>query len=77
IVDGDSNCALGADKRFNLAGAAVVNAALKGGKFDFRRDICDGNANCPSVSFTERPDFILNAPKFIKHPNFIWQEVAP
>ncbi|MCL5432663.1 MAG: MSCRAMM family adhesin SdrC [Patescibacteria group bacterium] len=77
IVDGDSNCAVGPDLRFNLAGAVVVNAGLNGGGFEFRRDICDGNVNCPSVSFTERPDFILNAPVFIKHPNFTWQEVAP
>ena len=63
--------------RLNIAGAVVTNAGQSGGTMQNQRDIGAGNATCPTYTITERPDFVLNAPDFIKHPNFIWQEVAP
>lgn len=76
---GSSACAtVNEDKRLNIGGAVVVNADLSGGgSFMNNRDICGDDINCPAYSLIERPDFILNSPEFIKHPNFLWQEVAP
>jgi hypothetical protein len=54
------------DKRLNIAGAIVVNAALGGGLFTNQRDLCLGNLQCPAFSIIERPDFILNTPDFFK-----------
>ncbi|MFH1535719.1 MAG: hypothetical protein ABIC96_01425 [Patescibacteria group bacterium] len=77
ILEGNNNCAVSADKRLNIEGSVVVNAGLSGGSFQNRRDLCTDNPTRPSVYFKERPDMILNAPEFLKHPNFVWQEVAP
>ena len=63
--------------RLNIAGAVVTNAGQNGGSIQNQRDIGAGNATCPTYTITERPDFVLNAPDFLKHQNFIWQEVAP
>lgn len=65
------------DNRLNIAGSVVVNAALGGGSIQNNRDLCENNIYCPVFSIVERPDLILNSPDFIKHPNYIWQEVAP
>ena len=72
-----TDCTVGADKRLNIAGSVVVNAAQAGGSFTNNRDMCEFNLQCPSSYVEDRPDFVLNAPDFIKHPNFIWHEVAP
>lgn len=63
--------------RLNIAGAVVTNAGQNGGSVQNQRDIGAGNATCPTYTITERPDFILNSPDFLKHANFVWQEVAP
>lgn len=79
----DSNCNTtpqNPDKRLNMAGSVVVNAGYGGGTFDNRRSLCgntNGNVNYPTFQIEERPDFILNAPDILKHPSFVWQEVAP
>ena len=66
------------DRRLNIAGAVVVNASLTGsGQFVNNRDMCDDNLLYPAYTFTERPDFYLNAPDFIKKPSNLWQEIAP
>ncbi|MEX2013726.1 MAG: hypothetical protein WD896_00005, partial [Parcubacteria group bacterium] len=74
ISDGINNCGTGTDLRLNIAGAVVVNAALGGGTFQNNRNLCAGNASCPAFAVKERADFVLNAPEFIKHPSYIWQE---
>ncbi len=66
-----------ADKRLNVAGAIIVNAALKGGSFVNQRDLCEGNLQCPAFMVMERPDFILNSPEFLKSGRRVWQEIAP
>lgn len=65
------------DRRLNVAGAIVVNASLTGGSFVNQRDLCSGNLECPASTVTERPDFILNSPEFLKSARRIWQEIAP
>lgn len=77
-----SNCpSNNRDNRLNMAGSVVVNADLKGGgTLDRKRSLCgdsNGNVNYPAFQIEERPDFILNALDFLKHPSFVWQEVAP
>lgn len=64
------------DRRLNIKGAVVVNAGFSGGIFENRRSLCNNNDN-PSFYIEESPHLILNAPDFIKHKSFVWQEVAP
>ncbi len=71
------DCTRPKDKRLNINGAVVVNANGTGGSYINNRDMCEDNLQCPSYSIKWRPDFIFNAPEVIKHPTFIWQEVAP
>jgi len=77
IIQGTNNCSVGTDKRLNVAGTIVVNAAKTGGSFQYLRDLCGGNASCPVFSIQERVDFILNAPELIKRQNIIYREEAP
>jgi hypothetical protein len=77
IQANSTDCPARNDKKLNIAGSIVVNAALGGGAFVNQRDLCGDNLNCPTFTITERPDFILTAPDFIKYPNYIWREVAP
>lgn len=73
-----SNCVTeNKDIRLNIGGSVVVNAGLAGGKFTLQRDLCEDNLKGPAVAIIERPDFLLNAPEFIKHSNFVWQELSP
>lgn len=65
------------DKRLNMEGSIVVNAALSSGSFQNQRDLCSEDQNYPTFYIGERLDFFLNAPELIKHPNFTWKEVAP
>lgn len=67
------------DRRLNISGAVVANAGLAMGTdaFENERNLCDDGASYPSLYIVERPDFILNAPSFIKTKSLIWQEVAP
>lgn len=77
IVGTNANCSAGeADLQLNLQGAIVTNASQTNGGFVNNRDLCTGNANFPSFTIRERPDFILNAPPYLKAPNIIYQEVA-
>lgn len=77
ILDGTNDCNVQPDLRANISGSVVVNAADTGGIFDWRRrDLCAGNV-CPMFSISERPDFLLNSPRFVLIPNFIWREIAP
>ncbi len=76
IVEGLNSCPT-IDKRLNIKGAVVVNAKLQGGSFTNNRTLCNNTAQCPTFTFTERPDLIINAPEVIKHPTYLWKEVAP
>lgn len=74
IVASTGSCT---DQRLNIAGSVVVNAALKVGSFQNNRNLCANNSSCPTISFTQRPDFLINAPSFLTYTNHIWQEVPP
>lgn len=77
IAQGKSVCPSSPDGRLNIAGSVVVNAALKGGSFINQRDLCNSNQSYPSVSFSERADFLVNAPRLIQQRRITWREVAP
>lgn len=79
IADGLKDCSdpMSPDKRLNVAGTVIANAGRTGNTFINRRDLCDGNSSNPSVTFTERPDFMLSYPSFVKQTTRAWQEVAP
>lgn len=77
IVAGQNNCSVGPDRRLNLNGTVVVNAAKVGGSFQNQRDLCGGDPTCPAFSINARADLILNSPQVIKKPNLIFQELAP
>jgi len=81
LADGAMDCvhgvgAAGADLRLNIAGTVIANAARNGGTFINNRSLCANNSAYPSVTFTERPDFILNYPSFVRKIPRSWQEVA-
>lgn len=75
-VLGTNSCPT-ADRRLNVAGSVVINAALTGGSLNYDRDLCANNLQCPIFMVLERPDFVLNAPDFFKTTRRIWQEIAP
>ena len=77
VVDGQNDCTIGSDLKLNVAGNIITNAALLGGTFVNQRDLCQNNLYCPVFTVTTRPDFILNAPAFIKKANYTWKEAAP
>lgn len=78
ILQGNHDCSTNtADKQLNMQGAIVVNAGQNGGTFQNNRDLCTNNLSYPTFTIKERPDFILNAPDFIKTQSLLWQEVAP
>jgi len=76
-VNGISNCPGTVDNPLNVAGTAVVNAGRSGGSFVNNRNLCGGNNTNPSVSFIERPDFLLNYPSIIQQTTRTWQEGTP
>ena len=79
------------DLRLNIVGSIVVNAANTGGTFQNNRDFCIDDLTCPIFTTGDedgnpggaRPGagngltYILNAPQFIMHKNYFFQEVNP
>lgn len=76
IADGANNCPT-VDLRLNVAGSVIANAGRTGGTFANNRTLCIDNSSYPSVSFIERPDFILNYPSMVSQTARAWQDVAP
>lgn len=74
-VSSINNCTGASDKRLNIAGTVVANAGRNNGSFINKRSLCNGNTSYPSVSFIERPDFILNYPSMVKKIPRDWREV--
>lgn len=80
FTTGTANDCTGAgtpDKRLNVQGAVIVNAAYKGGVFTNSRDLCSADAQCPSTTATLRPDLILNTPAILRQANTLFKEIAP
>lgn len=79
------------DLRLNIVGSVVVNATNTGGTFQNNRDFCIDDLTCPVYTTGgedgnpggTRPGagngltYILNAPLFIMHKNYFFQEVNP
>jgi hypothetical protein len=76
VADGNNSCPT-VDLRLNVAGSVVANAGRGGGTFVNNRDMCADNSSYPSVSFIERPDFMLNYPTLVQQTIRAWQDVAP
>lgn len=74
IVQTAGNCQ---DLRLNTAGVVVVNALGNGGTLENNRNLCGWNPVYPSLTFSQRLDFILNAPSFLEQTQIISHEVAP
>ena len=71
ILENTNSCPT-ASPRLNVGGAIVAC-----GGFTNERNLCGGNAQCPSFYIKERVDFILNAPEFLMPTRRVYQEVAP
>jgi hypothetical protein len=81
IIDGngEAGCLGGGtpDTMVNVAGVLVANANRGSNKFILTRDLCDDNLSYPVVSVTQRVDFLLNAPEFIRYAKYNWKEELP
>lgn len=64
------------DKRINFGGTVIANASFGGGSLKNNRNLCVNN-KCPNLTFTERPDFFINAPETLKNKSLNWKEQAP
>ena len=79
-VKSKSNCASSiADTQLTVKGTFVANAGRKAikGIFNNQRTLCSNNNTYPSISFVERPDFMINYPSMVKQIIRAWQDVAP
>jgi hypothetical protein len=74
IVSSQNSCP---DRRLNIAGAVIANAARGGGSFQNNRDLCGSNSQYPTISFSPRLDLLLSAPSFISHQVSVTAEEAP
>lgn len=74
IVDSAGGCK---DLRLNIAGTVAVDALGNGGTLQNNRDLCGADLMDPTVSFSQRLDFLLYAPEFLEQQSSISQEVAP
>jgi len=68
------DCPVNPDLQLNVAGSVIVNAGRNGGTFKNYRSLCNNDATRPSVTFTERPDFILNYPSLTQQIMRSWQD---
>ncbi len=77
VVEGNNgDCGLGPDKRFDIGGTLIVNAARLGGSFVTQRDLCGENPK-PAMTVSARPDFLLNLPGFLSQQTNISHEEVP
>jgi hypothetical protein len=74
IINSTGSCS---DLRLNTAGSIVTNANRTGGSFQNLRDLCNNDTNYPTVTFSIRPDLVLNAPQFLTNQTVNSQEQAP
>lgn len=77
LIGGINDCIIGADRMLNLEGSVIANAGNTGGKFSYQRDLCGGNPQYPTFTIRPRPDFIFNAPVYIKSKQTFSNEIAP
>lgn len=63
-----------------IEGSVIANAVKNSSNtnpFQSTRDLGLSNSTTPAVKFIYRPDFVLNAPNFIRGSNYNFTEVAP
>lgn len=65
------------DLRLNVEGTIIVNAKRDGGSLQNNRDLCENNINTPALRITQRLDYILNLPEFLKIQSTLFKEVSP
>lgn len=74
VINSADDCT---DLRLNIYGTVVVNAERNGGTFQNKRDLCSVDTTIPTVSLTQRFDFILNAPEILRQQETLFHEVTP
>jgi hypothetical protein len=74
IMNSNNNCT---DLRLNLEGTLIVNAGRTGGGLQNNRNLCVGNVNNPALQMTQRLDFALNLPEFVRIQSVISNEISP
>ncbi len=74
IAQGNHNCS---DLRLNIEGTVIVNAGRTGGSLQNNRDLCANNNTNPTIQMTQRLDFVLNLPEFMRIQSTLFEEVAP
>lgn len=74
IVQGNNDCN---DLKFNFEGTLIVNASRGGGTLQNLRNFCVNNQTSPSITFTQRLDFLFSLPEFLKVQKIISEEAAP
>lgn len=74
IMQSNNNCT---DLRINLEGTLIVNAARTGGSLQNARNLCASNATTPTLQMTQRLDFVLNLPNFVRLQENTLEEGAP
>ena len=69
----------GTDTTLTIYGSVIANANKQNPSDIFinERDLFASNEDTPSVQIIYRPDFVLNAPPYIKFSNYTVKEVAP
>ncbi len=74
ILQTNNDCT---DLRLNLEGTLIVNAGGTGGALQNNRDLCNNNSTTPTMRITQRLDFVLNLPDFVRIQSTLYEEVAP
>ncbi len=72
------------DKKLNIVGSVITNAAKAGGAFLNNRDLCAFDLSCSSVSLGDNNGLGLSYlltlyadGKFLNHKVFNWEEKRP
>ena len=65
------------DLRLNIQGSVIINAGNNGGTLQNNRNLCLNDAWFPTIQITQRPDFLLNMPEFIRDEKIVSHELTP
>lgn len=65
------------EKKLNILGSVITNAAGKGGSIVNSREGCAQDLSCPTYTITSSPTMILHVSGALKPPYTLWQEQNP